>query len=506
MIKLLIGGPVRQKPQILEEFLKGLDETDKKGIETTYFFVDDNIVDESSELLQKFSVNHDVILKKGDELFELADAGNYSCNEITHIWDQSSINKIAFYKDTIIDYTIAHNYDYLFLIDSDIILDHRALLHLISRDVEIVSNVFWTQWKPNWNLDAQCFWIPGLSEQSKVPFSRAMHIDAARQIQKNFFAMLRIPGIYRVDGLGACTLIKRSALEKGVRFKEVPNLSMLGEDRHFCIRAGVLGIDLFIDTVYPAYHVYREEYINRISEFKRDGFKFDMCQTFESKESVSAPKYDRFIRATKSQTKYLQAKLKEHLKPSEKKALRFDKSNEKNTLVVLSVINEQTLLNYSHTLDSISNVANAIVVMDLTSSARVKDITREYFSADHCKIIRPKVKNDINYSMIRKVLWIQAKNENPTWILALDSGEVLPESLSTSLPYLMDNHDLDAYFFRIKSTNDIFINEDFLPCLMRYNEEYDFQWKLADAKNNKLPDEVYELSYAEIDMDSSNSE
>jgi len=92
---------------------------------------------------------------------------------------------------------------------------------------------------------------------------------------------LKTPGLYKVDGLGACTMISRRALEMGVSFKEIPNLRIPGEDRPFCIRAGALGIDLYMDSTYPAYHISKELYLDRVDEFKREGFKFDMCQTFE---------------------------------------------------------------------------------------------------------------------------------------------------------------------------------------------------------------------------------
>lgn len=36
-----------------------------------------------------------------------------------------------------------------------------------------------------------------------------------------------------------------------------------------------------MDSVYPAYHIAKEIYLDRVDEFKREGFKFDMCQTFE---------------------------------------------------------------------------------------------------------------------------------------------------------------------------------------------------------------------------------
>ena len=49
-----------------------------------------------------------------------------------------------------------------------------------------------------------------------------------------------------------------------------------------------------MDSVYPAYHINKEIYLDRVNEFKRDGFKFDMCQTFE-KESKKKNKFE-FIR------------------------------------------------------------------------------------------------------------------------------------------------------------------------------------------------------------------
>ena len=71
-----------------------------------------------------------------------------------------------------------------------------------------------------------------------------------------------------MGGLGACTLIARAALLKGVRFKQIENLRILkGEDRFFCVRAAALGLELFVDTHYPAYHIYRESDLEGVPEY-----------------------------------------------------------------------------------------------------------------------------------------------------------------------------------------------------------------------------------------------
>ena len=290
MSRVLIGSPVRQKHTILKEFLQGLEELEKGNNEIEYYFIDDNSEQESSELLEDFSLRNRVVIKNGAELFISHD--NYD----GHNWNSEILEKVTAFKNTIIQYCLDQGFDYLFLIDSDIVLDKRSLLQLLSDHVDIVSNVFWNQWKKNGQLTAQCFWIPDIYLQESA-WNTPRPFEESHKIRMDMYEQLKKPGLYQVDGLGACTLVSRYALEQGVNFTEIPNVKLLGEDRPFCIRAGVLGFALFMDTNYPAYHISREEYLDRVDEFKRDGFKFDMCQTFEeeTKKTKPFPKLRKFI-------------------------------------------------------------------------------------------------------------------------------------------------------------------------------------------------------------------
>lgn len=295
MRKILIGSPIRQKPKVLEQFLLGLEVADNGIFDISYFFVDDNTSPESTVLLNNFAQkNIDVIIKKGNELFDENKDNDYICDAVSHHWNSENIQRITIFKDAIIDYCVEHNIDYLFFVDSDIVINKNTLTHLVNRNVEIVSNIFWTQWQPNGDLVPQCFWIPDIYQQFKS-FNEPLPPEEANLIRKKMTEQMKSPGIYKVDGLGACTLISLSAMRKGVCFKEIPNLAIPGEDRHFCIRAGALGIDLFMDTVYPAYHIFREEYLSRVDEFKRDGFKFDMCQTYTVSDSTQTKKKKQII-------------------------------------------------------------------------------------------------------------------------------------------------------------------------------------------------------------------
>lgn len=274
MSKVLIGAPVRVKNTILKEFLTGLEEVNKGTNEVNYYFVDDNADPLSSELLRSFAERNNTVIKKGTELFQSDDQYD------GHNWKPETLAKVTCYKNTIIDYCIEKKYDYLFLIDSDIVLDKRALLQLISDNLDIVSNVFWNQWKKNGFMTTQCFWMPDIYLQESS-WNTMRPAAESHKIRMDTYEQMKKPGLYEVDGTGACTLISRKALEAGVNFTEIPNLKLLGEDRPFCIRAGALGFKLYMDTHYPAYHCSREIFLDRVDEFKHDGWKFDMCQTFE---------------------------------------------------------------------------------------------------------------------------------------------------------------------------------------------------------------------------------
>ena len=210
MKKVLVGSPIRQKNNVLKEFLLSLDEFYKDGLEVDYYFVDDNTDIKSSDLLKNFADNHNVILKKAEDLYKF-EKEEYICNNISHFWKKDLIKKIAFFKDSIIDYANEKGYDYLFLIDSDIVLNKQTVLHLISRNVDIISNVFWSQWNINYALEPQV-WLQDEFNCFIRDWDKDISDGEKWQKKVDFFAKLRVPGIYEVGGLGACTLISKNAM------------------------------------------------------------------------------------------------------------------------------------------------------------------------------------------------------------------------------------------------------------------------------------------------------
>jgi len=257
---VLIGSPIRQKPAILAEFLRFLANLETHDCTIQYYFIDDNLDKESSRILFNFSRENNVIYE------QVTNPEPYKTDEFSHYWKEGLIWKVANLKDKFIRYAIQEKFDYLFLIDSDLLLDPRLLKHLISLDKDIVSEVFWTSWKPESILLPQV-WVSGQYELLQKTRDEILDPPEQQKRSTTFIRDLYRPQQKKVGGLGACTLIRRNALEAGVCFEEIKNLDYWGEDRHFCIRAECLGLELWADTFFPPLHVYRETDLERVTEF-----------------------------------------------------------------------------------------------------------------------------------------------------------------------------------------------------------------------------------------------
>jgi len=264
-MRVLLASPIRQKPDILGYFLNSLKLLDKDGLQVGYLFVDDNEDLTSRQVLEAF---HDSEENVTIHMVEEGVGQPYYRDEITHYWNEVLVDKVAAMKDGILAYSLENGYDAVFLIDSDLLLHTDTLQRLVAANKPVISNIFWTRWQKDsmqlpqvWMSDEYAFF----QKNRQAPLTDEEATSKAHE----FLAQMRIPGIYEVGGLGACTLIAREVIEKGVRFKRLPNLSFWGEDRHFCIRAASFGFSLYVDTSKPAYHIYRDSDLEGADLFLR---------------------------------------------------------------------------------------------------------------------------------------------------------------------------------------------------------------------------------------------
>ncbi len=262
-MRVLISSSVRQKKAILEQFLLSIYDLNLNGLKVDYAFVDDNDSESASNLLRNFCP-----LQSKVWLFEAKpDREPYVCDDKIHHWNNRLISRVANNKDLLLQHALKEQYDYILLLDSDLLLHPETILHLLSSRRDIISEIFWTRW--NYTYELPNVWV---RDEYTLYRSKRGEILAESEERKRiteFLKELQEPGIYKVGGLGACTLISRQALSEGVSFQDIYNISFQGEDRYFCIRAVSLGFELFADTYYPCYHIYRDKDLEGVPAFLR---------------------------------------------------------------------------------------------------------------------------------------------------------------------------------------------------------------------------------------------
>lgn len=508
MKKVLIGGPVRQKENILKCFLDGLRDLDTSGVSVSYYFVDDNTDSNSSKLLEEFKKQQDnVLIRKANEFLVEKD-NDYNCDNITHTWKKELIEKITTFKNDIINYAITNAFDYLFFIDSDIVLCKNTLQHLMSRNVDIVSNVFWSQWVVGGPLEPQV-WLQDTGSIYINDWDKPITKAEERQKRKNFFAMLKIPGIYEVGGLGACTLIKIDALKKGVNFSLVKNISFWGEDRHFCVRAAARDIKLYVDTAFPVYHIYRESYVDRVEEFKRDGFKFDMCQTYQGVPFSQRLKLkvDRLKRGLKKLKNFAKDKIK--LRINNKFMAKRKKliDNYENDSIVLSMIVHNEEKRYlQQMLEHAIKYVDKVVIIDDASTDNTVALCENILKDFPHKIIKNKKSLFAHEYKLRELQWKETLKENPGWVLSLDSDEIFEDLIIENIKYMIKDDSVDAYRFRLYDMWDMenyrsdkywCAHENYGTFLLRVLPKYKYKFKHTNQHCGRFPKNLRKMPYVE---------
>jgi len=259
--EITLFSAIRQDAEILFLFLEALKRLSYPG-KLSFWFYDDNDQDEAKHLLHSFCQ------ESGAEI--LPSLGfppqAFIKTEETHQWNTAIVDRVIAIKNFAIARFLNTTAEYLFLIDSDLILQPQTLEVLLETQSWIVSEVFWTQWRQS---ASHTPYLPNVWDLHEYSFSSPESI-----------LRLREPGLYRVGGLGACTLIHRQALEVGLNFSRITGVNFWGEDRHFCIRASCLGIGLYADTHIPPFHIYRKSLIPQCQEWLKMGSRSSFFRTW----------------------------------------------------------------------------------------------------------------------------------------------------------------------------------------------------------------------------------
>ncbi|WP_154992573.1 glycosyltransferase [Priestia megaterium] len=454
--RVLIASPVNQKPEILSLFLESLKQLKKEELLIHFYFIDDNENIDSSSLLMQFQECVGSVIIQKSFYQDI-----YSKDEQTHHWNEHLVWKVASFKDSIIRYAKEKNYNYLFFVDSDLLLYPQTVIHLVQQEKDIISEIFWTKWQLDSMEQPQVWLYDQYTQYNKLPGEHLSTEQISARYQE-FITKMRNPGVYEVGGLGACTLISQNALQKGINFSKISNLTFWGEDRHFCIRAAAVGLSLYVDTHYPAYHIYRDtdikggqEFLERIITRKKD-----FISNINVANSIK-PKLTLSMVIKNEENRFLKEVLKSHL-------------------------------NY---------VDNAVIIDDGSTDNSV-EICKEVLKTIPCKVIQNRVSKFSNEVELRKQQWKETIKTEPNWILNVDADELFEDKFTLEVENYLRQEDYDIYSFRLYDFwNDTHYREDeywnahlfYRPFLVRYRNDFSYTWKETPQHCGRFPNNIFQL-------------
>ena len=248
---ILVGTTIRKPPEIVAAYLQHLaQQRPIPNTEVKYHFVLDQAPPETVKLVQAFVDEHGGIAEiptpdiDGPPDFD-------DQNETTHQWSPTAMARVGALKNRILGAAWEMGAAAVWFCDADLLCDPGTLRSLWYMDVPIACAVYWTKWQ-----NAPDAWA--------MPQVWLVHPYALKgngyPDEASFRERLLSKQPTRVWGQGACTLIRRRALEKQVNFAYMPGVSqegmMAGEDRHFCLRAEAAHLPMAADPWPHIFHVY----------------------------------------------------------------------------------------------------------------------------------------------------------------------------------------------------------------------------------------------------------
>ncbi|KLU62984.1 glycosyl transferase family 2 [Peptococcaceae bacterium CEB3] len=539
--KILLAGPVKQKERILAEFLESLENLDIRACQLEFAFIDD---DNSHDLLTRFAGRN-----RGTRIFrpgrdfpnptfsaqerdstlpaEAPDSAlpaaerdttghpsppgddRYVCDRETHHWCPGLILKVAHYKDFLIELALKEAYDHLFLVDSDLYLHPQTLRHLVSLGTDIVSEVFWTRWRPDMPLLPQVWLSDEYTLYESAPSEGVLSEEEIALRARRFLSLLSRPGTYRVGGLGACTLISREALSRGVSFRRIYNLSFLGEDRHFCVRAAALGLELYADTHFPPFHFYRESDGPDLLKYKEQLAKHKQNELVQIKPNIEPSVTEAPSGEFRRSCLFQKDTSRQRMESTTTSNAPGPVPPERPRITLGMLVRDEADRYLRQVLRQARQYIDAAVILDDASEDRSVEICRQELADLPLTLVsnpEPGFENEIN---LRKQLWTLACETSPGWILILDADEIFEEKAAASLRGLLT--DPEAFFFAFRLYDmwaEGFYREDtywnahhtYRPFLVRHQAGLSYQWRETPQHCGRFPQTVLEFPGKRSDL------
>ncbi|MFZ5823268.1 MAG: hypothetical protein ACOY94_02800 [Bacillota bacterium] len=217
---VLAGCPVRNRAWILPAYLAALEALDYPPERLCFAFIINDSVDQTESILTEFATRRPTRLVRRDLGHPRWERGYYSCKNL------------ALLRNLLLEEALAAGADYLFSVDSDILVPPHSLRRLLRAGKPVVG--------------ARVGNDPGAAPGGRCNFLR---FDPGR---KRMVHLTRFPpdALIPVDVVGAAALIHRPVIEAGCRYEP----AFTGEDEGFCAQVAARGFTLWGDTGLQTIH------------------------------------------------------------------------------------------------------------------------------------------------------------------------------------------------------------------------------------------------------------
>ena len=238
MKKILITAPVHQDIKVFKEYLWSLNRL---------------IIPDGYEVYKYFYLHNAGNLKKflqPNEYEIINDNVKIEESNITHIWKPENFKAVCKMRTMALEKARNEKYDYVFTVDSDIILHSETLIDLLKANKDLISKAYWTAWDSNYPWLMMPNFYDYRDENEHVIYTHDLNA-------------YKIMGTY-VVGVTCGPLLISSKIfnNKLINYYPIKNLSSsYWEDYAFAVRckAAFPDIDIYTNTIHLAKHLYRKE-------------------------------------------------------------------------------------------------------------------------------------------------------------------------------------------------------------------------------------------------------
>ena len=236
MKKILITAPVRQDIKIFKEYLWSINRLNiPEGYEIHKFFYLHNS-------------NHLKKLLQSNEYESITDDSILEYSDRTHIWKPDNFKAVSVMRSLALKKAREEDYNYIFSVDSDIILRKNSLKDLIENNKDVVGKIWWTAFDKNnpTNILPNCY--NGRDTQGRLILN---------------LTELKQEGLFEIGSICGCTLISNKIFNNEyINYYPIKNLSSsIWEDYAFSTRVHSImpEVKFYINTFQPVKHLYRIE-------------------------------------------------------------------------------------------------------------------------------------------------------------------------------------------------------------------------------------------------------